>query len=324
MCSSAFIGSINVEMTKRSAMLRAYTAVSRNRTYQRLDSVSMFIHHRICANAGQGLTASPAAVSGMSSRMIPLVSRTHRNTVKYAASDARVYMQNMPLRPTVDNNPGNVVVTMNAVTHWVPAPMARARALIRLGSISPSSTHTTGPQDTPNAKMNKCSATRVICASVAVMTNTPCELWALKMNTAVRIRSVELMTAEPPSSNGRRPNLSTSTIETNVETTSTAPRVTLISNPCCSLKPAAAHRYSPKYMTAFIPEACWKNASAMPSHTIGRKVQAPAARKFDDRGRSFVLTVLRISAIVASGSTLAPHKRRIMSRAAASRPLATR
>src|SRR5258706_12689622 len=41
MCRSALIGSINVEMTKRSAMLSAYTAVSRNSTYQRLGSVSI-------------------------------------------------------------------------------------------------------------------------------------------------------------------------------------------------------------------------------------------------------------------------------------------
>src|SRR5260370_13093111 len=40
-CRSALIGSINVEMTKRSAMLSAYTAVSRNSTYQRLGSVSI-------------------------------------------------------------------------------------------------------------------------------------------------------------------------------------------------------------------------------------------------------------------------------------------
>src|ERR1700722_9291832 len=203
-------------------------------------------------------------------------------------------MQNMPLRPTVDSSPGKVVVTMNAVTHCVPALNARAGALMRLGNISPSSTHTTGPQDTPKAKINRCSATRVIWASADVMTNTPCELWALNTNTAVKISSVVLITADPPRSRARRPILSTSTIETKVETTSTAPSVTLMINPCSSLNPAAAQRYSPKYMTAFIPEACWKKASAMPTHTIGRSVPAPAFRNFDDSGRSRVLTVLRI------------------------------
>src|ERR1700722_14565168 len=233
-------------------------------------------------------------------------------------------MQKMPLSPTLESSPGNVVVTMNAVTHWVPAPRARAGALIRLGNISPSSTQTTGPHDTPKAKMNKCSATRVICASAEVMTNTPCELWALNTNTAVRMIRVELMTADPPSSNGRLPIRSTSTMETNVDTTSTAPSVTLISSPLCSVNPAAAHRYSPKYITALIPDACWKNASAMPTQTIGKKVRAPGCRNFDDSGRSRVLTVLRISAMVSSKSTLEPHRRCIMSRAAASRPLATR
>ena len=44
---------------------------------------------------------------------------------------------------------GNEVDTTKLAIHWAAAANARAAARIRLGNISPSRTHTTGPQDIP-------------------------------------------------------------------------------------------------------------------------------------------------------------------------------
>ena len=54
---------------------------------------------------------------------------------------------------------GKVVEMKKLATHWAAAATASAPARIRLGNISPSSTHTSGPQVAPKATTNRLADT---------------------------------------------------------------------------------------------------------------------------------------------------------------------
>src|SRR5664279_1481814 len=53
---------------------------------------------------------------------------------------------------------GKLTVMIQLATHWPPAASDNAAPRIRFGNISPSRTQTTGPQDMPNATMNRLAA----------------------------------------------------------------------------------------------------------------------------------------------------------------------
>jgi hypothetical protein len=69
--------------------------------------------------------------------------------------------------------PGKLTVISQFATHWPPAASESAAARIRLGNISPSRTHTTGPHDIPNAVTNVLAASSAKIPAAPVSTGSP-------------------------------------------------------------------------------------------------------------------------------------------------------
>ena len=114
---------------------------------------------------------------------------------------------------------------------------------MRLGNISPSSTHSTGPQDTANATTNKSAATSAI--TPAAPSNRGCPLTVdAPANTTVIVASVTDMPADPASSSGLRPSRSMSAIATKVMSTLTPVVTRAMVNDDFSPKPTASQSKS--------------------------------------------------------------------------------
>ena len=88
--------------------------------------------------------------------------------------------------------------------HCPAAARPSAAARMRLGNISPSSTHTTGPHDMPNATTNRLAATSAMGPSAPLSCGVPSTCGAVPKMTAMVV-SVTAMPAEPMSSSGFRP-----------------------------------------------------------------------------------------------------------------------
>ena len=124
--------------------------------------------------------------------------------------------------------------------HWPAAANPSAAARIRFGNISPSSTHTTGPQDIPKATTNRFAATSAMGPCAPLSCGTPSTCGAVpKMNAMVA--NVTAMPADPISSNGLRPILSISEIAINVVAILTIEVITVITKDWLSSKPTASH-----------------------------------------------------------------------------------
>ena len=101
--------------------------------------------------------------------------------------------------------------------HCADAATASAVARIRLWNISPSSTQTTGPQLMPNATTYRFAATRAtLPVRAAKRAGRRREPVAVAEAAHAIVPSVTTMPAEPMSSSGLRPTLSTSAIATSV------------------------------------------------------------------------------------------------------------
>ena len=135
---------------------------------------------------------------------------------------------------------GKVTVMAQLATHWPAAASPSAAARMRLGNISPSSTHTTGPHDMPNATTNRLAATRATGPSMPLSCGTPFTCGAVPKMTAM-VASVSVIPAEPMSSRGLRPILSISMIAITVVRMFTTEVMTVMRNDELSSKPTASH-----------------------------------------------------------------------------------
>src|SRR5690606_17039078 len=140
---------------------------------------------------------------------------------------------------------GNVVEMKKFDNHCAAAATASAQARIEFGNISPSSTHTNGPQLTPKAMTKTFAHTSAIvdqgAASSAVeLPSSAVTIVALANATAIR-PSETTMPAEPASSIGRRPTRSTSRIATIVTTMFVTEVITVIVSASDSSKPTERH-----------------------------------------------------------------------------------
>src|SRR5688572_30432835 len=111
---------------------------------------------------------------------------------------------------------------------------------MRFGNISPSSTHTIGPQLRPNATTYRFAATSATMFQGSGNVSAAPSPVACENDTAIR-PSVSAMPAEPTSSSGLRPTLSTSAMATSVTSTLTTDVATVIENESASLKPTERH-----------------------------------------------------------------------------------
>src|ERR1035441_7898976 len=139
---------------------------------------------------------------------------------------------------------GKVVETTQLATHCAPAANDSAAARILFGNDSPSSTHTTGPQDIPNANTNTLAAISAIGLAAPVRTGRgpigPAFSAAVP-NTTASAPSVTAMPIEPIISSGLRPKRSIEAIATSVVTMLMAPVITVISSEVLELNPASCH-----------------------------------------------------------------------------------
>src|SRR5450631_3007731 len=140
---------------------------------------------------------------------------------------------------------GKVVETSQLATHCAPDANDSAAARILFGNDSPSSTHTTGPQDIPNAKTNTLAAISAI--GLAAPTRTGIGpigpvFSAAVPNTTASVPRVTDMPIEPIISSGLRPKRSIEAIATSVVTMFTAPVITVMISESLSVNPAACHK----------------------------------------------------------------------------------
>src|SRR5450755_535253 len=135
---------------------------------------------------------------------------------------------------------GKLVVTTQLATHCAAAANDSAAARIRFGNDSPSSTHTTGPHDIPNANTYTLAAISATGLAIPVSTGMPPFSVAVP-NTTASVARVMAMPIEPIISSGLRPKRSIEAIATRVVTTFTAPVITVMINELLSVNPAACH-----------------------------------------------------------------------------------
>ena len=111
---------------------------------------------------------------------------------------------------------------------------------IRLGNISPSSTHTTGPHDTANATTNRFAPISVTGPHTPSSWGAPSTMRAVEkpMLTITRLTN---MPTEPVSSSLRRPTRSMRTIATTVAATLMKELSTDSPNAADSSKPTDSH-----------------------------------------------------------------------------------
>src|ERR1035437_2351225 len=140
---------------------------------------------------------------------------------------------------------GKVVETTQLATHCAPAANDSAAARILFGNDSPNSTHTTGPQDIPNANTNTLAGIGATGWAAPGRTGSPPigpEPFSVAVpNTPASAPSVTAMPIEPIISSGLRPKRSIEAIATRVVTMFTAPVTPVISSELLALTPAACH-----------------------------------------------------------------------------------
>src|ERR1035437_3876599 len=104
---------------------------------------------------------------------------------------------------------GKVVETTQLPTNWRPPANENAGARTLFGNDSPNSTHTTGPQDIPNANTNTLAAISAIGLAAPVRTDSapigPEPFSVAVPNTTASAPSVTAMPIEPIISSGLRP-----------------------------------------------------------------------------------------------------------------------
>src|ERR1017187_532943 len=99
---------------------------------------------------------------------------------------------------------GKLVVITQLATHCAAAASDSAAARIWFGNDSPSNTHTTGPQDIPNANTNTLAANSAIGAAAPCSTGRPFFSVAVP-NTTANAPRLTAMPTEPIISSGLRP-----------------------------------------------------------------------------------------------------------------------
>ena len=135
---------------------------------------------------------------------------------------------------------GKVVEMKKFATHCAAAATASAPARIRLGNISPSSTHTSGPQVAPKATTNRFAATSAIGDHGASRVTSPPLTLAKEKASAMSPRET-VMKNEPASSMGRRPTLSTRRIARIVTAMLVTDVMTVMVRASDSWKPTVRH-----------------------------------------------------------------------------------
>ena len=136
---------------------------------------------------------------------------------------------------------GNEIVTRKFAIHCAAAAMPRARARIRVGKISPSSTQTTGPQDAPKLTTKTLAATRATGPHAPGSDGAPLTMFAWLNEIAITASEI-VIPAEPKSRIGRRPTRSTSAIAMKVTTMFVTAVMTEIVNESFSWKPTDFQR----------------------------------------------------------------------------------
>src|SRR4029453_514033 len=97
-------------------------------------------------------------------------------------------------------------------THLVAPDTASAAPRIRLGNISPSSTHITGPHETAKATTYRLAATRPVTAATWLRIGGPLGPTPALAKTRLTTARGQAKPAGPASSNGLRPARSMSAI----------------------------------------------------------------------------------------------------------------
>src|SRR4051794_20309973 len=136
--------------------------------------------------------------------------------------------------------PGNVVVITQLASHCAAAATASAEARMKLLNISPSITHTTGPQVAAKEATNTLAATSATGPATPPSFGSPSTMGAVAKQ-AVRAPRETAMPAAPASSSGRLPIRSTKAIATSVNATLTIELITDVSIASFSEKPTACH-----------------------------------------------------------------------------------
>src|ERR1700694_5802800 len=147
---------------------------------------------------------------------------------------------------------GKLVETTQLAIHCAPAATDSAAARILFGNDSPSSTHTTGPHDIPNANTYTLAASSATGLAAPVSTGMPPFSVAVP-NTTVSAPRGTAMPIEPIISSGLRPKRSIEAIATRVVTTFTTPVITVMISESLSVNPAACHTHLEQYKILLTP-----------------------------------------------------------------------
>src|SRR6478609_35877 len=148
------------------------------------------------------------------SRDMPLVSGTLNMTKKNDAAANSAYIAYVSGREAAAMT-GKLRVMAKLAIHCAAAARPRARARIRDGKISPSSTHTSGPQEAPKLMTKTFAATRAAGPQAPGRVMASPEPVA-DPNARAMVPSERAMPMEPASRMGRRPIRSTRAIATRV------------------------------------------------------------------------------------------------------------
>src|SRR5450755_2094493 len=135
---------------------------------------------------------------------------------------------------------GKLIETIQLATHCAAAANDSAAARILFGKDSPKSTHTTGPQDIPNANTTTLAAISATGSATPVRTGKPPFNVAVP-NTTASVPRVTAIPIEPIISSGLRPKRSIEAIATSVVMMFTSPVITVMISESLSVNPAACH-----------------------------------------------------------------------------------
>src|SRR5271166_4670452 len=123
--------------------------------------------------------------------------------------------------------------------HCTPDANPSAADRMRLGNISPSSTHRTGPHETAYAITNTSAATSAITPEATSRSGRPLTVDA-PVKTTVMVASINAIPADPASNSGPRPARSISAMATVVTSTSAPALTNAIANNDFSPNPTAS------------------------------------------------------------------------------------
>src|SRR6185437_4340340 len=176
----------------------------------------------------------------MSSSSTPRVSRTNfsTNSSEIAANAAYTPYESGRLNCAIT---GKLLVIAKFASHWAAAATASAIARMRLGNISPSNTHTTGPQLTPKKITQRLAATSATGPQAPGRFNAVPLPVAWAKHTAITA-NVTSIPDEPITSSALRPIRSISPIATSVTSTFTIEVMTVSMNELDSLNPTEFHK----------------------------------------------------------------------------------